>query len=219
MKPTLRSTIVLASVALAALAACKGPGPRTVILTVTALYEDGVLTISEEPHETTALSPGDQLVWKCACPEGVRFAVHNVRHLANLDDVADLYHALSAEGGVEAVRDALWGGMPVAAQEAEAAEAEDAEVAAARAAEMMRRRDLLFERLAQPTRESPGRPFDREVSDDFAERDGSIESGPLRRMPGNHLWKFDWVVRDAEGATDVWDPHFSSHSDPRGPKG
>jgi hypothetical protein len=62
------------------------------------------ITIDKDVHQSAALLWGDELEWKCACPDGVEFKVKDVRHLVDLDEAADLFHTILTMEGAERSR-------------------------------------------------------------------------------------------------------------------
>lgn len=116
---------VLLLAALAAGGCLKRPMIHTLTVEAT-LDAAGRLSINEEFHQDAKLRPGDRLRWTCRCPDGARFAVQNIRHLAigHLDEaeqellVAAVQRGEAPEGGSYEPGDPFLGPTPAGASRA-----------------------------------------------------------------------------------------------------
>lgn len=197
-----------------AVAAAGCSPPATVeeggVFTITlhaSVDEEGRPTFGVE-HDDIAVFPGERVRWECDCPGIDSFAVEDLRHLASIDELVDLYLEVEQRGGPESLR-----GASARLGEALAAGGDGEDDAAERRralALLTDSYDSLVAALAATVEDDPGEAFESPVPEELVPADGYIESGPYRDIDGNHVWKFTWVIQKGE-LVERWDPHFSGH--------
>lgn len=178
------------------------------------LNEDG--SIDDSHHDLVKVGPGFRVEFGCACEgfEDARFWVEDLRHLgeigATVDHLAQLDVLFSDLARIEAAApiESEAGEEAAAAGDAEAVMAAEAAKAAEAQGIQMQVRQLAPRLWGERKPELDG-SFGDGWQGQARGRSEAVLTGPYAAPPGDHLFKFTWVVQHGDDPPLRWDPHIA----------